>query len=110
MYKSKTLQQSVYIRWTHNSTYDTLYVGTILCRMGGVIHNMDPYIKSQKGFLNENKGWNPQKQTKLDGDVTTILSTIPTSCAILPFMFCVSGVHRRVGSPGCAVHVHVYGD
>ena len=45
-----------------------------------------------------------------------ILSTIPTSCAILPTMFCVIGVHRRVvegrgvGSPGCVVHVHVYGD
>ena len=51
-----------------------------------------------------------------EGDDTTILSTIPTSCAILPTMFCVSGVHRRVvegrgvGSPGCVVHVHVYGD
>ena len=60
--------------------------------------------------------WNPQKPTKLDGDDNTILSTIPTSCAILPTMFCVSGVHRRVvegrrvGSPGCVVHVHVYGD
>ena len=38
-------------------------------------------------------------------------------CAILPTMPCVSsGVHRRVvegsgmGSPGCVVHVYVYGD
>ena len=55
---------------------------------------------------------NPQNPAKQDGNDTTILSTIPTSCAIFPTMFCVSGVHMRVvegrgvGSPGCVVHVH----
>ena len=57
-----------------------------------------------------------KKPTKLDGNDTTILSTIPTYCAILPTMPNVSGVHRRVvegsgvGSCGFVVHVHVYGD
>ena len=38
------------------------------------------------------------------------IHTIPTSCAILPTVFCVSCVHRRVvegsgeGIAGCVVH------
>ena len=43
------------------------------------------------------------------------IHTIPTSCAILPFVF-VSCVHRRVvegsgeGIAGCVVHVDVHGE
>ena len=34
MYKSKTPTITI--------TYDSLYIGAILCRMGGVIHKIDP--------------------------------------------------------------------
>jgi len=40
MYRSKTQPQSMYISWIQNTMYDIIYIGTILCRMGGEIHDI----------------------------------------------------------------------
>ena len=58
-----------------------------------------------KSFPNENKrmyGWSPLKPAKLDENDTTILHTIPTSCAILPTSYAL----HETCYMHAAIHTH----
>ena len=49
------------------------------------------YMKSQKGFLNESKGWNRQKPAKQDGNDTTTRSHHPI---LFDWFLMVPSLHR----------------
>ena len=83
---------------------------------------LSPLQKEQVTKLNENKcmwGWNTKKPIKLDGNDTTTLHTIPTSCAILPqltqiYFVCLlvvcRGLWKAVQWVVLGVHVDVDGE